>query len=37
MMPRMAMANPTLRGGIPSPPVKLKGRDCLVWEGGEGS
>ena len=30
------MANPMLRGGIPNPPVKSKGKDCLVWEGGEG-
>lgn len=34
--PRTAIAKPTLRGGMPSPPVKLKGRDCWVWEGGNG-
>lgn len=36
MMPRVAMAKPTERGGMPRPPVKAKGRDCLVWEGGDG-
>ena len=36
MRPRTAMANPTLRGGIPRPPVKPKGRNCRVWEGGDG-
>ena len=36
MTPRTAMANPTLRGGMPRPPVKSKGRDCRVWEGGNG-
>ena len=36
MTPRTAMAKPTLRGGIPSPPVKPNGRDCRVWDGGEG-
>ncbi len=31
------MANPTLRGGIPRPPVKLKGKDCRACDGGDGS
>ena len=27
MIPRIDMANPTVRGGMPRPPVKEKGRD----------
>jgi hypothetical protein len=37
MAPRTAIAIPTLRGCIPNPPVKLKGRDCSVCHEGKGS
>ena len=35
--PKIAIAKPTVRGGIPRPPVKAKGRDCEVCEGGIGA
>lgn len=35
MTPRMAIANPTSRGGIPRPPVKMNGSFCLN-DGGYG-
>ena len=36
IMPSTAMAKPTLRGGMPKPPVNLKGGDCCMWLGGRG-
>ena len=35
-MPRIAIANPTLAGGMPRPPVNENGRRCVVWDGGDG-
>jgi hypothetical protein len=34
IMPRMAVAKPTLCGSIPKPPVKMKGK---LWAGLAGS
>lgn len=36
MRPRIAIAKPTLAGGMPRPPVNENGRCWTVWEGGDG-
>ena len=36
MMPRIAIAKPTLAGGMPRLPVNKNGRRCVVWDAGDG-